>query len=241
MLGHLIPRLKTLKFYNTTKPRFIYNFSLFFHMDVLPTLLRFLLTFVFAFFFGLERQRAHKPVSFGTYIFVSLGSCALAITSVNLSPANPLSLLGSIVTGIGFLGAGALIKTTDKIFGFTSAASIWLFAILGLVIGVGEYFIGIIMYIAVWVVIFVDYKLEERGIGTYQKRMIITTNSIVEEKKIKEILLLELRKHKLISVEVDKKNNKLVFSYLIEGTKDKMNLIPRILFKESWFESCKIE
>ena len=210
-------------------------------MDLVSTLTRFILTFIFAFIFGLERQRAHKPVSFGTYIFVSIGSCALSLISLNLSPSNPLALLGSIVTGIGFLGAGALIKTTDKIFGFTSAASIWIFSILGLVIGAGEYLIGILIYIAVWVVIFVDSRLEERGIGSYQKRMIIITNSIVEEKKIKEILILELRKHKLISVEVDKKNNRLIFNYIIEGTKDKMNLIPRILFKEPWLESCKIE
>jgi putative Mg2+ transporter-C (MgtC) family protein len=103
--------------------------------EILP---RFIITFVFSVIFGLERQRAHKPVGFGAFTFVAVGSCALSITAINLYPDNPLSLLGAIVTGIGFLGAGALIKTTDKIFGFTSAAAVWLFAIFGLVVGVGN-------------------------------------------------------------------------------------------------------
>ena len=46
------------------------------------------------------------------------------MTAVSLGFEDPIPLLGAIVTGIGFLGAGALIKTTDKIFGFTTAASI---------------------------------------------------------------------------------------------------------------------
>ena len=84
-------------------------------MELQLVLLRFLLTFGFSFAFGLERQKAHKPVGFGTYAFVSSGACALSIAAVTLNKENPFSLLAAIVTGIGFLGAGALIKTSDKI------------------------------------------------------------------------------------------------------------------------------
>ena len=59
--------------------------------------------------FGLARQRRGKPIGFGTFIFVSVGSCSLAVVALQLSPANPLPLLGAVVTGIGFRGAGALI------------------------------------------------------------------------------------------------------------------------------------
>ena|SRR5659263_171028 len=100
-------------------------------MELLIILLRLTLTFALSLIFGYERQRSHKPIGFGTFIFVSVGSCGLAITATILSE-NPLPLLGSVVTGIGFLGAGALIKTNEKTFGFTTAASVWLFAIFGI-------------------------------------------------------------------------------------------------------------
>jgi putative Mg2+ transporter-C (MgtC) family protein len=205
------------------------------------TILRFLITFVLAFIFGIVRQKSHKPVGFGTFVFVAIGSCALSITAINISPETPLSLLGAIVTGIGFLGAGALIKTTDKIFGFTSAAAIWLFAIFGLVIGVGEYLLGATIYALAWIVVLYDLDLERRGIGSYQKRITIITNRMIGEKETGEILHKHSKKHKLIVLDVNKKEGKLTLKYLVEGTKEDINDIPKKLFQKEWFESCKIE
>src|SRR3989338_4516536 len=115
-------------------------------MDLLTILLRLGLTFILTMIFGLERQRAHKPVGFGTFTFIALGSCALAITAVDLVPENPVGLMAAVVTGIGFLGAGALIRSGDKIFGFTTSSSMWLFAIIGILLGVGEYLLGTLVY-----------------------------------------------------------------------------------------------
>lgn len=61
------------------------------------------------------RQRLYKPIGFGTYIFVAIGACELSLGSRLVSSENPLPLLGAIVTGIGFLSAGALVKTSDKV------------------------------------------------------------------------------------------------------------------------------
>jgi putative Mg2+ transporter-C (MgtC) family protein len=210
-------------------------------MDFIIILIRLILTFACAFLFGLERQRSHKPITFGTFIFVSVGACALAITAIIWSPENPLPLLGTIVTGIGFLGAGAMIKTNDKILGATTAASIWLFAIFGLLVGTGEYSISAIIYVAIWVVVLFDRYLAEKGIGSYQRRLIIKTNKIINEKEIRKILLLETKKNKLISVEVDKHDAKLTIEYLIDGSKENLNRIPKRLYEEEWFAWCKIE
>lgn len=210
-------------------------------LDTWTIILRFMATFILSFLFGIERQKSHKPIGFGTFIFVASGSCALAITSVILGNDNPLPLLGAIVTGIGFLGAGALIKTTDKIFGFTSAATIWIFAIFGLLIGVGEYLVGIILYLLIWLVVLYDLHLEKRGAGSYQKKLSIVTNKIIKEKELTDVLLLCLSKYKLNVFEIDKKNSKITFQYMIEGTKEQMNKLPKILYEKAWFESCKIE
>ncbi len=206
--------------------------------ELLIILQRFVITFVLSVLFGLQRQRAHKPVGFGTFTFVAIGSCGLAITALNLYPDNPLSLLGAIVTGIGFLGAGALIKTSDKIFGFTSASAVWLFAIFGLIIGVGEYLTGIIIYIMIWIVIIIDTQLKKKGIGHYQRKLTITTNRLIDEKEIEKELGPNFKK---MVVKVDKKNNKLCVSYLVEGTKDQVREIPERLAKDEWLEYFEIE
>ncbi|HZK61303.1 MAG TPA: MgtC/SapB family protein [Anaerovoracaceae bacterium] len=205
-------------------------------------ILRLITTFALSFIFGIERQRSHKPIGFGAFIFVSVGSCGLAIAAMSLYVENPLPLLGSIVTGIGFLGAGALIKTNDKTIGFTTAASIWLFAIFGIGIGVGQYFMAFSIYILTWVVILFDKLFEKKGIGFYQKRLIVTTNKIIEVQEIKNLLLLiNIKRYTVINLDVDKKNSILSVTYLIEGSAENIHKIPKILYGNDWFDSCKIE
>jgi putative Mg2+ transporter-C (MgtC) family protein len=201
--------------------------------------IRFLITFVLSAIFGLERQRAHKPIGFGSFVFVAIGSCALGIIAINLNIEFSIGLLGATVTGIGFLGAGALIKSGERVYGARTAAGIWLFAILGLVVGIGEYMIGIVVYLLVWITIGLDMLLEKYGIGSYQRKIVITTNKIINEKEIEAVL--GTKRKKLVSVEVNKTESKIKFVYLIEGTKEEINSIPDEMFKKDWFESLKAE
>lgn len=136
-------------------------------------LLRFGLAFVGAFGFGLVRQGMGKPIGFGTFIFLALGSCGLALTAVGHNQENPLPLLSAIVTGVGFLGAGALFRAGDRVAGFTSAATIWVFAVFGLTMGVGEYLISGLIYVAVYVVIGVDHWLAKRWFGAHNRRLTV--------------------------------------------------------------------
>jgi putative Mg2+ transporter-C (MgtC) family protein len=201
--------------------------------------LKFALIFVMSFLFGIERQLSNKPIGFGTFIFVAVGSCALGAISLTLSPNNVLIIIGGVVTGIGFLGAGALIKTTDKIFGFTTAASIWIFAIIGLCVGLEEYFLGGITYSIVWMVILIDRFLEFNGIGTYQRKVTINTNGIIEKNEI--LRLFERNKWKLIDFEVDKKKKKSTISYLVSCHRSYINHLKESLVSKNWIESFKIE
>jgi len=208
-------------------------------MDIPITILKFVITFVLSFIFGLNRQRAHKPVGFGTFIFVAVGSCGLAIAAMEMNPSNPLPLLGAIVTGIGFLGAGALIRTSDKIFGFTTASSVWLFAIFGLIIGVGDYINGLIIYALSWIVIFVDKHIEKKGIGSYQKRINIVASKIISDKEIK--VLLGDKKYKLIHADYNRKESKTTMTYLIEGSKEEINQLAKKIFEQPWLESIHVD
>lgn len=210
-------------------------------MDNLTIISRLLITFMLSFLFGLERQMSHKPVGFGTYIFVAVGSCALSLTALTISEENPFPLLSAIVTGIGFLGAGALIKTTDKIFGFTSAASIWGFAVFGLSIGVGDYLIGSILYSFVWIVIIFDKYLEKEGIGSYHRKLTIVTNRIVNEEEIRKLLSeIGITKTKLLEIDIKKDVKKNTLVYLVEGRISQIKRIPKQFNKYEWLEACKL-
>jgi len=210
-------------------------------MELFTIIIRLLATAILSFAFGYARQRFHKPIGFGAFIFVATGATGLGLAGLSLAPENPLPLLSAIVTGIGFLGAGALIRTSDKISGFTNASSIWIFAVFGLFVGTGQYAVAIVSYTIIWAVFFVDKYLESRGIGSYQKKIWIATQKIVGEHEIEGAMVFGSIKLKKMNVEVNKKNNTLYISYLIQGTKEDINKIPQRLYEKPWFEAFKVE
>ncbi len=208
--------------------------------DLWESLARLGATFLFSLFYGLERQKANKPIGFGTFIFVSVGAAALALTAVHLNDQNPLPLLSAIVTGIGFLGAGALIRNVDRVFGFTSAATIWLFAIFGLVIGVGEYHVAAIVYGVVWMVNGVDRLLQRRGIGSYKRRLTIRTNRLMDPEEIARSLV-QGNSFQIESVEIDRQSGTQTLTLLVEGTTTEIRNLRRKLFEAEWFNASRLE
>lgn len=204
-------------------------------------LLRILIVFFLSALYGIQRQKSHKPVGFGTFIFVSLGSCALALTAVQMALAQSISLLSAIVTGIGFLGAGALIKGSDRIFGFTTAASIWLFAIFGLIIGIGYYIEGFLVYALVWVVVAFDSFLEKRGIGSYKKKVTIIYSDFSKRDEMGDILAKYSDSFNLISINVNKNDKTISSTYLVEGVKKEIEDLLKELYKRKWCVAVKFE
>lgn len=88
---------------------------------------------------GLEREYQYKAAGFRTIILITVGSTLYTIFSVTLAGPNEYTRIASnIVTGIGFLGAGTILREGGRIGGLTTAATIWLAAALGMGIGAGE-------------------------------------------------------------------------------------------------------
>lgn len=157
-------------------------------IDPIEAVLRLLLVFALAFLIGLERQLHRKPVGFGTFIFVSTGAAALAILALTLVQDNPLPLLGGVITGIGFLGAGALIRSNDRVFGFTTAALVWAMAALGVAAGAGLYVLVAVDYVVVWAVVITDRFLESKGVGSHAKVVHLTVANPATVSDIEAIL-----------------------------------------------------
>ena len=88
---------------------------------------------------GQERERRERPAGFRTHVLVSVGACLFTLISISLAGEDhdPSRIAAQIVTGIGFLGAGTIIRHGGSVHGLTTAASIWAVAAVGMAAGVG--------------------------------------------------------------------------------------------------------
>lgn len=96
---------------------------------------------------GLEREWRQKYAGLRTNILIAIGSTLFTVMSIDLSASSggdPTRIAAQIVTGIGFLGAGAIMRTGVGIRGLTTAAMIWVNAAIGVAVGGGEYRLAVI-------------------------------------------------------------------------------------------------
>jgi putative Mg2+ transporter-C (MgtC) family protein len=112
---------------------------------------------------GAEREFQDKAAGFRTIILITVGSALFTIFSVSMDPGfTRTRIAANIVTGIGFLGAGAIVREGGRIAGLTTAATIWLSAALGMGIGAGEMSFVILATAAVLVVLLLFPAVEKR-------------------------------------------------------------------------------
>ena len=106
---------------------------------VADTLTKLAIAFLLAFVIGFERELRHKPAGIRTHVLVCMGSTLFTIVSYQAFPGDPARIASNIVTGIGFIGAGVIMKFEDRVVGLTTAASLWLTGAIGLAVGLGLY------------------------------------------------------------------------------------------------------
>lgn len=102
-----------------------------------------LLAVLCGFLVGLERQVRGKPSGIRTSILVVMGACVFIRMALYFQPEEQGRVLGQIITGIGFLGAGMMFNKKGLVLGVTSAAIIWILASIGCLIGFGNYWAAI--------------------------------------------------------------------------------------------------
>jgi putative Mg2+ transporter-C (MgtC) family protein len=115
---------------------------------------RLILVFILSGLVGLEREVSLKPAGLRTHILVGLGSTLLTILSLYAFPGSePSRVAASIIVGIGFLGAGTIIKSEEKVIGLTTAASLWVVASVGVATGAGFYLLAVVVTILAYIVL----------------------------------------------------------------------------------------
>ncbi|WP_373489958.1 MgtC/SapB family protein [Parasphingorhabdus sp.] len=113
------------------------------------------------FLIGLERFIRRKPIDFRPFVIISVGACGLAIGAMELvestvdpqTQIDPSRIFEGVITGIGFLGAGAMFREGSFVQGAGSAAAIWVAGAIGLICGFGEVWLAAIVTFVVLTVL----------------------------------------------------------------------------------------
>jgi putative Mg2+ transporter-C (MgtC) family protein len=122
---------------------------------------------------GAEREFRGHPAGLRTMALISAGSCMF--TGLGLIPTfgpniDPTRIAAQIVTGVGFLGAGSILRQGELVRGLTTAASIWVAASLGMAVGFGYYVVAVFVAAVVVIVLVALKPLEERFFRTHRRR-----------------------------------------------------------------------
>ena len=130
--------------------------------------LRLLLALLLGAAVGVEREYSRHPAGLRTLVLVSLGSCLFSSLGLVLvtSGTDPTRIAAQVVTGIGFLGAGAILRQGDGIKGLTTAASIWVVAAIGMACGFGLFVLALLATVMSIVALVAMGKFEDRVLHT---------------------------------------------------------------------------
>jgi len=107
-------------------------------------LIRIILGFILGYLIGAERELRGKDAGISTNIFVICGALLFTFLSMSVDPASKSRIAAQIVSGIGFLGAGLILKEGTAVKNLTTAASIWYAGAIGMALGFGYYLIAVI-------------------------------------------------------------------------------------------------
>lgn len=155
---------------------------------------------------GAEREYRNKSAGLRTIILITLGSTIFTIISLQSSHETEVGRIASnIVTGIGFLGAGAIMRDGFTVSGLTTASTIWVTAAIGMAIGVGQMEMAIYSLVLVMIVL-VAFNALQRQLDKWHKEMNLS-------------IVYEIDKNDIEGIESKMENLKLRFSRIKECRK----------------------
>ena len=135
-------------------------------MTEIDFVIRLCLAFAAGGIIGIERSSRRQVAGLRTHILIAIGSCCLMMLSIwlpqQLNSGDPGRIAAQVVSGMGFLGAGAIIRLGSNIRGLTTAASLWLTAAVGLTIGAGMFIAALTTVILAIIALILLHRLERK-------------------------------------------------------------------------------
>ncbi len=200
-------------------------------MTLTECIIRFALTLVLSFVMGLERKSHQHTVGIRTLVLMGISSSLLAMLSVHLAEqsevdGDPTRIAAGVITGIGFLGGGAILKQGLNIRGLTTAAIIFTTSAVGMSCGAGLYIPAIITFGITMLILFTMDKFEKRMFPASKTKNVLL---VVDWEKLNQDIVREIMMfHGMIihdmSIKYHTEDNTAELSYTVK-TPDKMNTI----------------
>lgn len=144
-------------------------------LTLLAVVLRMMLAVICGGLIGLEREYKHRPAGFRTHILICLGAAMTTLTSqylvLEMHYYTDMARLGAqVIAGVGFIGAGTIVVTRkQRVKGLTTAAGLWVSAIIGLALGAGFYEVGVLSTLLILIIEFYFSKMEYRFLEKVQE------------------------------------------------------------------------
>lgn len=166
-------------------------------VNMTGSIFRLVLSMVLGMIVGAERKRKGQVAGIRTFALISMGACLAMLLSIyvpqvylGLKNGDPGRIAAQVITGIGFIGGGAMIHMKGSVRGLTTAAGIWMTAIIGMAVGIGMYLCSICatLLIMVTLVSFEHYE-KKRKMGQESKVISLTVEGILTDiEAYKEVL-----------------------------------------------------
>lgn len=190
-------------------------------------ILRLLLVIIAGGVIGAEREFRSKHAGFRTMILICLGSFLFTTFSIYITGGTSDRIASNIVTGIGFLGAGVIYKSENRINGITTAATIWAVAALGMGIADGQYKIVLASLALIMGALLFLHKLEN-WIDNINQSHTYTIESGYKEDLLKEYELLFKQCHlRFKRIRRTKQGDSISGTWVVQGTEKNHNLFTK--------------
>lgn len=196
-------------------------------------LLKILLAILVGGVIGIEREFRDKAAGFRTLIFICLGATLFTMFSLNLAgDKDPTRIAAGVVSGVGFLGAGVILRDSGRVIGLTTASTIWLTAALGMGIGGGQYLIITVAILMILLILWLFPHFEQRIDDIREEHIYEVTFNAGDEKyaDLEQAFRdsgLKIRSHRHKKVA-----NKVICSWHASGSPEAHQRITRQLFSD---------
>ncbi|MCR4430552.1 MAG: MgtC/SapB family protein [Tepidanaerobacteraceae bacterium] len=155
-------------------------------LDKMELAIRLILSIIFGGVIGIERESVNRPAGFRTHILVCVGSTLTMLVSIYIFEqyssrvsVDPGRIAAQVVSGIGFLGAGTIIREGTTVRGLTTAASLWTVAAIGLAVGSGFYLAAFLTTVLTFLTLILFSRIENHII---QKRFLESIFVVIDDK-----------------------------------------------------------
>jgi len=167
------------------------------------TVFRLMLSMALGMIVGAERKRKGQIAGVRTFALISMGACLAMLLSIyvpqvymGLKNGDPGRIAAQVITGVGFLGGGAMIHMKGSVRGLPPAAGIWMTAIIGMAVGVGMYWSSIIATVLILVILVAfEYYEHRANLGQENRAVKIVVRGIVQDIRPYEKVFSEHKVH----------------------------------------------